>query len=44
VDFIRDIQPIFTQTCYPCHGPAMQMSSFRLDQKESALAGGIRVE
>src|SRR6185503_18679480 len=40
VDFIRDIQPIFTQTCYSCHGPAMQMSSFRLDQKGSALAGG----
>ena len=40
VDFVRDIQPIFTQTCYPCHGPAMQMSSFRLDQKESAMAGG----
>ena len=40
VDFIRDIQPIFTQTCYPCHGPAMQMSSFRLDQRESAMAGG----
>ena len=40
VDFVRDIQPIFTQTCYPCHGPAMQMSSFRLDQKHSAMAGG----
>ena len=40
VDFSRDIQPIFTQTCYPCHGPAMQMSSFRLDQRESAMAGG----
>src|SRR5882672_7952715 len=40
VDFVRDIQPIFTQSCYPCHGPAMQMSSFRLDQKENAMAGG----
>src|SRR5689334_15328531 len=40
VDFARDIQPIFTQTCYACHGPAMQMSSFRLDQKQNAMAGG----
>jgi Protein of unknown function (DUF1553)/Protein of unknown function (DUF1549)/Planctomycete cytochrome C len=40
VDFVRDIQPILSQSCYACHGPAMQMSSFRLDQKQSAMAGG----
>ncbi len=40
VDFVRDIQPILSQNCYGCHGPAMQMSSFRLDQKQSAMAGG----
>src|SRR5687768_5581275 len=40
VDFVRDIQPILSQSCYACHGPAMQMSSFRLDQKKSAMAGG----
>ena len=40
VDFLRDIQPILSQSCYGCHGPAMQMSSFRLDQKQSAMAGG----
>ena len=40
VDFVRDIQPILSQHCYACHGPAMQMSSFRLDQKQNAMAGG----
>lgn len=40
VDFVRDIQPILSQSCYACHGPAMQMSSFRLDQKQNAMAGG----
>lgn len=40
VDFVRDIQPILSQHCHACHGPAMQMSSFRLDQKQNAMAGG----
>ncbi len=40
VDFVRDVQPILSQNCYGCHGPGMQMSSFRLDQKQSAMAGG----
>jgi len=40
VDFVRDIQPILSQNCYACHGPALQMSSLRLDQKQSAMAGG----
>ncbi len=40
VDFQKDIQPIFEQNCYSCHGPNVQMSGFRLDQKQAALKGG----
>jgi Protein of unknown function (DUF1553)/Protein of unknown function (DUF1549)/Planctomycete cytochrome C len=40
VDFQRDIQPIFSQNCYRCHGPALQMSSLRLDERKAALTGG----
>ena len=40
VDFETDIEPIFHQRCFACHGPANQMSGFRLDQKDAALKGG----
>ena len=40
VDFERDIHPIFERACVSCHGPAMQMSAYRLDTKQPALAGG----
>lgn len=40
VDFLRDIQPIFEQNCYRCHGPGVQMSALRLDSKQAAFAGG----
>ena len=40
VDFQKDIQPIFQQSCYDCHGPNNQLSGLRLDRKESALKGG----
>jgi WD40 repeat protein len=40
VDFARDIEPIFTKTCYKCHGPEKQKSAFRLDNREAALKGG----
>jgi len=39
-DFARDIEPIFRQRCYACHGPGVQTSGLRLDQKAAALAGG----
>ena len=39
-DFRRDIEPIFHQRCYGCHGPAQQMSGLRLDSKEAAEQGG----
>jgi mono/diheme cytochrome c family protein len=40
VDFVKDIQPIFSQHCYQCHGPHKQEAAFRLDHKPTALKGG----
>jgi len=40
VDFVRDIQPIFTEHCLGCHGPKRQEAGFRLDHKPTVLAGG----
>jgi len=40
VDFVRDIQPIFQQTCLKCHGPETHKNSYRLDAKSIALNGG----
>ena len=39
-DFERDVKPIFSKNCYPCHGPEKQKSDYRLDVKMSALKGG----
>ncbi len=40
VDFVRDIQPIFTARCIECHGADKQESSLRLDSREHAFKGG----
>jgi len=40
VDFVKDIQPIFADRCYGCHGPKKQEAEFRLDSKDVALKGG----
>ena len=40
VDFVRDVQPIFRQACYSCHGPQKQKGGLRLDRKASALNSG----
>ena len=40
VDFARDIEPIFKDQCYSCHGADQQMSGLRLDQAADALRGG----
>jgi len=40
VEFVRDIQPIFAQHCYSCHGPEKPKGGLRLDRKPDALAGG----
>ena len=40
VSFNRDIRPIFSDTCFQCHGPdeAKRKSGVRFDQRESATA------
>lgn len=40
VDFERDVQPIFRQSCYGCHGPSQRMGGFRLDRRSDAMRGG----
>src|SRR5262245_173722 len=40
VDFAKDIQPIFANACYSCHGEKKQQSGFRLDRKADAMKGG----
>src|SRR3954471_7880190 len=40
VDFTKEIQPIFANRCYECHGEKKQKSGFRLDEKKVAFAGG----
>src|SRR5436309_13043543 len=40
VDFAKDIQPIFSQNCFKCHGPEKQKGKLRLDSKEAAFKGG----
>ena len=40
IDFIRDIQPIFSTHCVSCHGPAKQKNGYRVDVKAVALKGG----
>src|ERR1041385_2367748 len=42
IDFTKEVQPIFEATCWNCHGPRKEESSFRLDQREAALKGGER--
>jgi hypothetical protein len=37
VQFNRDVQPILSQHCFKCHGPAQQEGGLRLDLREAAL-------
>jgi hypothetical protein len=41
VDFARDVEPIFHERCYMCHGSAVQMNGLRLDRKADALRGSL---
>ncbi|HZZ44664.1 MAG TPA: PSD1 and planctomycete cytochrome C domain-containing protein [Tepidisphaeraceae bacterium] len=40
IDFSRDIQPIFQQSCYECHGPDKKKGGLRLDARAFLLKGG----
>ena len=40
IDFHRDVRPILQQHCIECHGPDLQESGLRLDQRSSLLRGG----
>ena len=40
VDFESDVRPLLAKRCIGCHGPALQMSHLRLDQRASMLKGG----
>src|SRR6476659_8172458 len=40
VDFTKDIQPLFENHCYSCHGTKKQESGLRLDDADMALKGG----
>src|SRR6266566_3079493 len=40
ISFLKDIQPILSNSCYECHGPEKQKAGLRLDQKDTALKGG----
>lgn len=41
VDFTRDIEPIFREKCYSCHGPGQQLGQLRLDSRSVAFADGV---
>jgi hypothetical protein len=39
-DFVAEVKPILAAHCFSCHGPEKQKSGYRLDVRETALAGG----
>lgn len=40
IDFVAEIQPLFTQHCLGCHGQDKQRSGYRLDNRSIAVGGG----
>src|SRR5262245_47937152 len=40
VDFKRDIQPIFENRCYECHGPQKNKGGVRFDRRSTVFNGG----
>lgn len=41
VDFARDVQPIFREHCFECHGPAQQMRGLRFDLRRVAMPNRV---
>jgi mono/diheme cytochrome c family protein len=40
VTYAKDIEPIFKQACFRCHGPDKQSAKLRLDSLDAILKGG----
>ena len=40
IEFARDIEPIFQERCYACHGEAQQLGQLRLDSRSVATVEG----
>ena len=40
IDFMRDVDPIFQQHCYMCHGDEASMNGYSLWRGKSAIRGG----
>ena len=43
VDFVRDIRPLLSDTCYNCHGPdaKARKANLRLDDRKAAFRSGV---
>lgn len=41
--FRRQVRPILSENCFECHGPGVQKSNLRLDQREAALSAGVLI-
>ena len=40
IDFTKELEPLFIERCYDCHGEKKQESGMRADSRESLLKGG----
>ena len=40
VDFTKELEPLFAERCYDCHGEKKQESAFRADNRADLLKGG----
>ena len=40
VDYVREVKPLLTESCSPCHGASQQKGGLRLDTAANARKGG----